>query len=137
MKSHGAKLTIARTSGGGEDQIVVEVEDGPSGCRVLELKLTPADFALALTGRGLVGARMDFYDDCPVGRRREFKQETVTFQEGRTIQETRRNVRAAVAAFEADGWEGRDEDCSNWHNCLPDGRNAFRVGFVRYVEEKA
>lgn len=112
--------------------VELSVGDEASGCVAVEVDIDLADFALALFGRGDVSCAFRFNDSGLVGKRREHKVIAVCVPDS---EHTRRakTVRRAVALYEEDGWQGRDEDAMNHHNRAPGCHNTYNVMYERWV----
>jgi hypothetical protein len=121
------KLSISRrTSNVEPDYFVIEVTDDASGIDAVSLRISPADLALALSGRHGVPVEVEWHVE-NVGMRAEVKTEIVRCKGDATD----RQKRAAVAPLEVDGWAGNANDIGNHHNRSGDG---YRVTFRRWVK---
>ena len=127
MKLAG-KLSIARrTSNMEPEYFVIEVEDVASGIEAVTIRVSPADLALALSGRSNVPVEIEWHTE-NVGMRAETKTEVVSC---RGYDLTKAQKRAAVAPFEVDGWRADVEDVGNRHRST--GDSGYRVTFRRWV----
>ena len=127
MKLAG-KLSIARrTSNMEPEYFVIEIEDAASGTEAVSVRVSPADLALAISGRANVPVEVEWRVD-NVGKRAETKTEIVRCKIGATD----RAKRAAAAVFEVDGWRADLEDLGNGHRATGDG--GYRVTFRRWVK---
>lgn len=135
MKIPAAKLSIVRKSNNG---IVIEISDDASRLRMIEIKVTPEQFALALTGMSEVPCEGTFNDSGKVGMNRENKQELIF------LPDSAMDGSPAIAAcvpFEVDGWLAHYDDMRNSNRidkASGDSRDGvpgrwYRVTFVRYV----
>jgi hypothetical protein len=124
----------------------VRITDRLSGEVILEAELSFEDYAEGiLTLRHDVPCFINFNDDGPIGKKREYKEELVWIPRAweLTEEQREREVRHAVGVKEVDGWMGSDEDARNSHNWTrkapPPGLNRddgvwMRITYVRYVE---
>lgn len=139
------QISIVRQSGSGEDRslVAIEVTDGLSGCRLLDVEMNFEDFGKALLGQGFMPCEFDFYEKCPIGKQHQHKQEEV-FVPRHDYREREAVSAVAVKPYEVDGWKGRISDCTNHHNRVrinevgPNGEAGEwqTVTFHRYVEPK-
>jgi hypothetical protein len=116
VKKLAARVSISRPLN--RDTIVLTVEDDLSSTQIVEVTLTMADFAAALTGQGHMPGTAEWRGLHLLGKTREHKVE-----EGVT--------RDNLHTFEVDGWEAREGDLGNYHRKARDG--SYRVTFVRHV----
>ena len=129
MKKLAGKISIVRSSSGRESWIEIEVGDAVSGCRLVDVKMELETFAEALFGRGYCECQLEYFDQCPVGQRREVKTEVVDAS-GLDWRKDTNEAERVLAPFEVDGWKGTVDDLYNHHRGPV---NARRVGFVRFV----
>jgi hypothetical protein len=121
------KLSISRrTSNVEPDYFVIEIEDVASGIDAVSLRISPADLALALSGRHGVPIDVEWHVE-NVGMRAEIKTEIVRCKGDAT--ETQ--ARNAVYPFEVDGWVADMSDVGNPYKRSGDG---YRVTFRRWVK---
>lgn len=121
----------------------LEVIDESSGVSFLEIRLSPGDMMLALTGRS-IECEMDVRGLNLVGSKSEHKKENVKFEswsqrlsaerKGLDSHERSPSVDKAFAPFEVNGWRGSASDLFNGHLSNRDGTQA--VTFHRYVDAK-
>ena len=120
------------------DHIHIRVEDETSGCTFLDLELSLADFARAVTGLSAVKCQGELYEDAPVGKQRQVKEELVRRLGGYVTAQGQRAVAAEVLApYEIDGWEGYASDLFNHRRrteLSTAGEEGYRVTFVRFVD---
>ena len=141
MTKHRGGLSIARfTDSRGPSGVIIELDDEVSGTRVLSARISLAEFAEALTGRGNCSITFELWPQF-VGWAREVKEEIVhtaepLYSAGRT--RIHAAQRKALAPFEVDGWLARDMDIGNQHrrerDLDRDGLKAYRVIFIRFIE---
>lgn len=128
------KIIISRASGGQIDAtpIHIEIEDGPSRTRVLDIYMALDEFCKALfSSYGQCTIR--HFPEAPIGKIAENKEEIVPYKWA----SGRDNLPAqnkALAPFEIDGWVGYRNDLTNPHRSA--GQDKQRVTFHRYVEAK-
>jgi len=139
MKTLKTKLTIGRPSRGWtlDEAIVIRIEDKLSHSLILELEIEPALFALALTGRAVQDSVTRYYDDAPIGKRREHKLEFVQPRPGHVDPKDQDWFAAAILApYEKDGWKGRPGDLYNSHLWIENeaGERGCKVSFERYID---
>lgn len=132
------KITISRSHGGTEEKPVnITIQDKLSGCYLLEVHMSLLEYANALTGMGSCECLLEYYPDCPAGKKREVKHELVFISTNSYNQEVRaKAIRKALKPLEVDGWKGRDEDAQNGHNTrkYESGKGYWsNVGFMRFV----
>jgi hypothetical protein len=123
-------ISISRPQGDGCDYISIEVNDKSSGVEFIELRISYADFAEAITGlSGIpITFKTRFLDK--IGKLREHKEvNVVTFVSYKRY--TKEEANAILAPYEVDGWKGRTDDLNNNHRRTKTGYN---VTFVRYVD---
>lgn len=128
------ELEIHRSMGREDDRPMnVRISDDTSGCRILEVNFSLADFMDILTGRSGVSAEGEYYPDMPVGCTREHKEEVLPRPKG--YDRNSKEVDRLIAPFEVDGWRGRKEDLHNHHRWTSDtkGVRGVRVTFSRFV----
>lgn len=123
------KLTVSCPMGRKRDTITLSVKDTRSGVEFLEITLSPHDFALALTGQGLMPCELEVRGLELVGTQRERKTVDVPLPLDRERDE---DVGNPLAPFEVDGWMGNADDLHNPHRRnYPAG--TAQVNFIRYV----
>jgi hypothetical protein len=131
------RITIGKvTSSTEEDYISISLDDAMNHAPLVEIRMTPDAFGRALTGSGWMECDFEFNTDAPLGKRHEHKTEEISVPYGLEGKELADAIRKAVAEFEVDGWEGRDEDARNFHNRISgefQNYTAYRVHFFRYV----
>lgn len=121
------KISISRrTSNAEPEQFVIEIEDVASGVEAVRARISPADLALAISGRAHVPGEAEWCVE-NVGKRAETKTEIVRCK----LNATGRTKRIAVAPFEVDGWRADLADLGNHHRAAGDG--CYRVTFRRWV----
>jgi hypothetical protein len=117
-------LTIIRRGSDAEAQIVIEFDDEKSRSRAASIAVSPADFAMALTGLAAVPGSMTFNATGTVGLRHEHCSREVFVVDG-GFKSMRKHAELAVRAQETDGWRGCIDDVHNLHRRL---RNEIRNG---------
>jgi hypothetical protein len=134
MKLPG-RITIARLQGYGEGIIKIEIEDGESSLRIMEVSLGLANFTEVLTGKASVSCELDYNNDPAIGKARQNKTELVLIPEGMSPSPSNKESRyELLTPYEVNGWKGRKEDLDNFHNRVSKkGKEYYRVVFVRYV----
>jgi hypothetical protein len=119
---------------GDNKEVVIEIMDKASGCKIIEATLTPEEFGLGILGLSDRKCKIQLHDQVFIGKLRQVKTETVFFQ-GRNDKEA---AIAAMKIFEIDGWKGREEDLFNQHRRYLVGIEhdywKANVTFVRFVD---
>ncbi len=124
------KVSISRMHGGQHDTcVVIEVRDVASGIVALRVKLSPEEFALAITGLAERPAVEAIWRTDRLGLTREFKTEVVPWD---SFTRNAEEATMALTPFEVDGWRGRAEDLHNSHKRA--GRGHQNVHFERWVK---
>lgn len=125
------KVNISRS---GKRAIFISLEDELSGVPVIEIKMTPADFALFVTGLSDQECDFKLYNNPFVGKKREYKNIAVTFPgEGWTI--TKEQVSEGVKPFVADGWMVFDVGQIGQDRYRVKGtQRTFTMTFIRFAE---
>jgi hypothetical protein len=128
-------ITISRFSNYREEDdksVSISIEDEASGTRFIEVRMTPRDFMLALTGQGYVDVDFELRADL-VGKRREIKTENIPVSDYSVSDD---EIEEVLAAYEVDGWRASRGDLKNHHNHIgdEDGRDYYSVGFIRYLD---
>ena len=111
--------------------IEVRLSDDLSSTLVAVARLSLEDFAKATVGRNEVPCTFEFNDSGLVGKKREHKVETVSFDSVKTFGMSDNQKKALLKPFEVDGWQGDFDDLSNHHNFT---KNGVRVRFERWVD---
>lgn len=127
------KLSICRTSSG---EIKIYLIDESSGCEIVDLAVSPHDFAEALTGMSHRPCEIE-WRTANLGKKHEHKTEEVPIPKDfpyRTHAKFDAAADAALAAFEVEGWKA-DRSCLSNGHCRTDG--GYRVSFHRYVPQPA
>jgi hypothetical protein len=120
----------------GRQLIHIELIDEKSACPAIEVHLGLADFADALTGRGLVECDFDFNNSGVIGMVYEHKEELVPIPE-MLFRDDDKRIAEVLAPFEVDGWKGRTRDLVNHHCHSRKGtQNYASVVFTRHVPAK-
>ena len=122
---HKGNLTISRYS---NDTIAIKVEDD-NGCRILVAKLTPHDFAMALTGLSNVDCQYTVTAE-NAGKIREIKTVIVPVDESHQMIQADEKA-AILATYEVDGWKAYPPDLGNHKKKLGNG---YEVAFTRFVD---
>jgi hypothetical protein len=139
------QISIVRCNTGDRTLVSIEVTDGLSGCRLLDVEMNPQDFGLALLGQGFMPCEFDFHEKCPVGKQHEHKQEDVFVPE-HPYKDREAAAAKALKPHEVDGWQGSTQDCYNGHRHVrirelgpkgEEGGGWYQVTFRRYVDVKA
>lgn len=132
------RLTISRTqSTVSGDRVTIRLVDEVSGISFVELSLSLAAFAAAITGLGDVHAEMELRGLDVVGMRHEAKTETVDLPDQFTRgEEFQAALRELVAPLEVDGWKASIDRSYNPHRSVSrvDGTRGYGVHFHRYVD---
>jgi len=123
------RVSISRAHGHADTYIHFEIVDDLSGCIVAELEMTPEDFGNAVTGMSMQPCVLEYYADCPAGKRREVKHEVVPVPSAFD----RKNAKKFLKNFEVDGWIGSADDIGNHHRYVA-GKKGYNVTFVRFVD---
>lgn len=133
------KITISRTQGGSREDkpIRIEIQDGSSRTRFLEVYMSLEAFASAVTGLGYQDVEFTLYKNAPVGKVHEYKTEKVFFPSF-YHREPSKEALDATQIFEVDGWRGETSDLCNHHRWIkgPNGEHGALVNFHRYTEPK-
>lgn len=123
-----ATIQIGRHFGSDEKRCVtIEVTDKISGAQFVEVKLSLAEFADAVFGRGYVPCEFNLRGVDKVGMKAENKEEFVPISRE---DDRKENYSKALKPFEVDGWHARSGDMGNGHRREGDG---YRVVFFRHV----
>ena len=135
IESRG-KISISRVHAGDSDNdcILIAISDGLSGARVVKFRMSFEKFSKAVTGEAYIPGDLTYFDDAPVGKKRERKEETVEIKCGDHDKEKiARLALTAAKKHEVDGWVASDQFNSlgqlNWEN----DKVIVKVNFVRYV----
>lgn len=133
-----ASISISRIHSNHEpDCIHIRVEDETSGCMILDLEMSLAAFAQALTGLSGMKCEGVLYKDAPVGKQRQVKEELVSRPKKVTLENQEAVAAKAFAPFEVDGWQGRVSDLFNHHRRVEintANEEIYRVVFTRFVD---
>jgi hypothetical protein len=147
MKTLPGSISIVRRTGFEGETIVIELTDGMSRTRMLEVQMQMLDFARAVTGVGEMPCEFRLGNTELAGWTRDVKHEQVTIEYG-TFEPTSAQVDEALAPFEVDGWKASHrwgDDMGNHHRMVfkpGDGyrmaavsirRETYRVVFVRFL----
>lgn len=136
------RLTISKptTNQDGPDVVRIRLIDQSSYCELIEVEMEKSAFADALFSLGNVPCDYELATDCPVGKKREVKDQLVFIPEHHH-KDGPKTARAAIAPLETDGWRGRDDDAQNHHNRTqvkepPKGKKGswYHVTFIRFVD---
>ena len=124
------KLTISRLSPGNE--ISIKLQDVLSSAQAVEIRITPEQFALALTGLGYVDCTFEM-TSTHVGKERQYKRQWIFVDENfRFGRMTNEQAQSLVERYEIDGWKARLSDFMNSHNLDMEGN--YSVSFTRYID---
>jgi hypothetical protein len=125
------RIDISRS---GKKPIFITLEDDLSGVPVIEIEMTPEDFALFLTGLSGRECKFKLYNSPFVGKRREYKEAQVTFPgEGWGI--TDEQKAKGLEPFLVDGWRVFYQDqVGKDRYRVKDTPRTFTVTFIRFVE---
>lgn len=116
-----------RSSNVRDDYFVMTIEDGGSGCDIVEIEMSPAALALALSGAANQPA-LATWRVSNLGMRRETKTVVVPC----TYSPTAQQKADALAPFEVNGWRGDASNLGNQHKRR--GEHGFAVTFRRWVK---
>lgn len=134
------KISISRWTSNVEPYtgIGIDVEDEMSGTRILRVEMTIEAFGQAITGLGSCPCEFQLSTK-HAGKRREVKEEIVLYP--RYTKKDEREINAALAPHEVDGWYGRNGDVGNMHRYVSgkstETHDAFMVTFIRFVDTEA
>ena len=133
-----AEVSIWRVvSGGGEASFTIDIIDVASGAHV-SARLSPADFANAVTGRGNNPAEAEWCVQ-KIGMRHETKEEFVTYvrpDPGGNPEIVGQAKADALRPYEVDGWLGRPDDLGNSNRMRVEPKKIdYRVTFDRWVSQ--
>lgn len=133
------KITISRT--GRTDcaaSMRIEIQDVASRVSFVIGEMSMEDFAMAITGHGYMPIKMEIRGLDVVGMQAEHKTLEIPFNGPRFLagaEENEEGARAAVAAYEVDGWRATD-----WRNFFNEHRrvhgvagDVFKIAFHRWV----
>jgi hypothetical protein len=123
------KLSIHRVHSGDDDYIAIEVVDGLSGTKFVQIEITPETLGNVITGLSFQECEFELRRIDLVGKKREVTHYLVPRPEHRDDEE---EATALLAPFEINGWKANRRDLYNHHNWCGDDK--VRVGFSRYVE---
>ena len=127
-KTLQGKLSITRNSLG---VITIELEDKNSSLTLLEIEMTPHDFALALTNLSSQPCQFTIYGGVNLaGKKLEVKREKL---QGIAWDNFETEFPKAIIPYQIDGWEADIQTSFNSHNC---GGNGYAVVFRRYIDLK-
>lgn len=128
------KLTIGRPINGIDQRISICIVDDASGVEFVDLEIDLAEFAAAITGAGYQDCKVEVRGLEVLGKVREVRTVLIDHPSSRHARDdaARREIAAAVAAHEVDGWvadvEGslrRQQNGKQW-----------RVMLFRYVAQE-
>lgn len=124
-------LQIGCPQGDGCDYFTLEVTDESSHVQFIEIKVSYADMALAMTARR-VDCQFNLRGVKLVGSKAEHKMVVVPFKDRYVEDKDRKAVAVkALAPFEVDGWEGDVSDLFNPHRHTDSGQF---VSFRRHID---
>jgi hypothetical protein len=128
-------ITISRFHNyrdGDDMSISITLTDETSSTRFLEVRMTPRDFANALTGQGEVGVEFDLRAQ-HVGKKLEVKTEKIQVS---GYAPSTDEIDRLMLEYEVDGWMASADDFHNHHRygTGKDGSSYYSVSLVRYVE---
>jgi hypothetical protein len=131
-------ITISRFHNyrdGDDMSISITLTDETSRTRFLEVRMTPRDFANALTGQGEVSVEFDLRAQ-HVGKKLEVKAEKIPVSGYAPPAD---EIDRLLLEYEVDGWMASTEDFHNHHRygTNKDGSSYYAVSLVRYVEAVA
>ncbi len=143
MSSLPGLITISRTYSNHDNErpISITLLDAASHCELIEINLSLEEFASALFSYTQRPCEFEYRPNCPVGKTREVKTESVFIPCVSYENKTKKAklVRAAIKQFEVDGWKGCDNDASHritTYTRKEDGNKEgyfVTVGFTRFV----
>lgn len=148
MKKLKGTITITRRDSSRDaPRFTITVRDELSSCYAIEVEMTAADFAMALSSC-LSPCEFEFNDSGVIGMTREWKtleipdipdEETRNLEYDLMVPGDREKKLIALAhkhlaPYEVDGWTGRTSDLFNSHNWVRGSKPRLtRVNFERYV----
>ncbi len=131
MKTLKGNLSITRPHcSDGTKLIYINLTDESSGCEVVEIRISPEQFAEVIVGSSQRDCEFDFNSGGVIGKVHEYKQEIVPKPKKYKDKE---EIAEILKPFEVDGWKGSTSDITNRHKSV--GTDNVRVGFHRYVEK--
>ena len=138
MKLKGT-ISIGRLTGGGEEpEVRIHIEDDLSGCRVLDIRMTMADYGNCVSGLSNVPCVMEYASEAPIGKKREHMEKVIVVPPCSLHGDALRKapeVLEQLKELAKDGWEPRRDDLGNHHRW--DGRkHGYRVTFTRHVDAR-
>jgi len=128
-------ITISRPSGRQEDYVRIELIDADAHCIVVNIELSPTEFANAVTCLDHRPCRFEFNNSGLVGTIQQTKEEMVPVPP----HDKRDNAGAwkaeALKPFEVDGWKTRQSALENYHCWVrqDEGQECQPVKFFRNV----
>jgi hypothetical protein len=125
------QITISRISGDGTHPMRIRITDQVSFAILCDFELSFENFARALTSEAYIPGQLKFFNEAPIGKRRETKAELVPVN----LLGNKEEAVSAMEAFEINGWKGQRDDLFNPHCSVRNERDRLqRVRFVRFVE---
>lgn len=136
MKELKGKITISRVQGSNlTESVWIEITDEMSGCRLLKVMAEPAIFAEALLGLAYQPCSLEYYAECPAGKKRQVKTELLPRPKDVKYAYRKEAGREMLEPYEVDGWEGSVDDLFNHHRWRQ--ADKVEVGFHRFVDVEA
>lgn len=133
-------ICIGNPQGGQQEEEIftIEVTDHASGTRVIEIEISPHNFAMATKGRGYLPVKFRIRPE-RVGYVAQHREEIVPIPRDvrfcqRAEQEKVGTGILAAHPLAADGWHGDVSDLFNSHRTTPEGQ---RVSFRRHVHPES
>lgn len=130
-----ANLTISRpTYGDGRKNISIQVRDGSSRIRFLELEIDYESFTEALTGLSEVPCTAEYSDLSKVGKVLETKSVTIQLPSNCRFRDKDLAAKLGREQYNVDGWEISEYFNSQNSFTNPPGAHLAHTTAYRYVE---
>lgn len=134
------KITITRTNSNQPpyDTATITIRDELSAVTVIEVKMLPEDWGMALLNIGSIPCEFKIFDNNElIGKQLETKTEVVALDLPNNYTHDKdvieKAITKALKIYEIEGWKARREDFRNMHNKIG-GSPKYRVTFSRFVE---
>lgn len=123
------KISISRNS---NNEINICIEDKMSGARFIDVKMTPENFALAITNLSSLNCDFELRGLSVVGKKLEVKKELLDAKD-LSCSNYAEKILELVKPYEIDGWKVDSYDIRgyNYHKSKKD---KYEMTFRRYIE---
>lgn len=141
MISGIGNISINRCSGTDGYVCRIEINDGSSSCRIIEMELSFEALGQAITGLSFQPVKFNLYGSDHIGKKHEYKTELVKIQRDiigwKPDEDSLAKLSEALKPYEVDGWKARIDDAFNHHltRLTDDGCVEVTMGFDRWVEK--